>query len=134
MHYGFPSNLCMKMKISLDYMILEMRISLQTLQDSYKKYEQWITPSWLKYLREKCDMFDVMVEFNDTPLELSCCGDKCLMREFLRCGFSADELRWLNRVRIHIQVLFLSNIMSASGKILDGKYLVRHKTDEKRSN
>ena len=53
------------------------------------------------------------------------------MREFLRYEFSADELRRLNRVCIHMQVLFLSDIMSASGKILDGKYMVRRKTDEK---
>ena len=72
-----------------------------------------------------------MVEFNDTPLELPRCGDKWLMREFLRCGFSADELRRLNRVHIHMQVMFLSDILSASGKILNGKYLVRRKTDKK---
>ena len=68
MHYGCPSNLGMKMKISLEYMILEMGISLQPLQELYKNYEQWITPSWLKYLWEKCDRFDVMVEFNNTLL------------------------------------------------------------------
>ena len=53
------------------------------------------------------------------------------MREFLCCGLSADKLRRFNRVRIHMQVLFLSDILSASGKILNGKDLVRHKTDEK---
>ena len=53
------------------------------------------------------------------------------MREFLCCGFSADELRQINRVRIHMQVLFLSDILNSSGKILDGKYLVQRKTDEK---
>ena len=74
-----------------------------------------------------------MVEFNDTPLELSRCGDKCLMREFLRCGFSADELIRINRVRIHMEVLFSSDILIASGKILDGKYLVQCNTDEKLS-
>ena len=121
MKYGCPSNLGMKMKISLYCMILDMGISLQPLQDSYKNYEQWITPSCLKYLWDKCDWFDVMVEFNDTPLELPRCGYKWLMREFLRCGFSADGLRRLNIVCIHMQVLFLSDILSASGKILDGK-------------
>ena len=74
-----------------------------------------------------------MVEFNDTLLELPCCGDKWLMREFLRCGFSVDELRWIYIVRIHIQVLFLSYILSASGKIMDGDYLVKHKTDDRYS-
>ena len=133
MYYGSPSNLGLKMKISLDYMIPEMGILLQPLQESYKKYEQWMTTSWLKSLLEKCDQFDVMVDFNDTPLELPCCGDKWLMREFLCCGFFADEPRRLNRFRIHMQVLFLSYILSASGKILDEKYLVRRKTDEKLS-
>ena len=64
------------MNISLEYMILNMVISLQPLQESYKKFKQWMTPRWLKYIWEKCDWFDVMVEVNDTPLELPCCGDK----------------------------------------------------------
>ena len=127
--YGCPSNLGLKMKISLEYMILEVVISLQPLQESYKKYEHWITPSWIKYLWEKCDRFDVMVEFNNNPLELPRCSDKWLMRELILCVFSADELRQINRVRIHMQVLFLSDILSASGKILDVKYLVRCKTE-----
>ena len=51
--------------------------------------------------------------------------------EFICCGFSADQLRRINRFHIHMQVLFLSDIMSASGKILDVKYLVRRKTYDK---
>ena len=68
MHYGCPSNRGLNMKKYLNYMILEMVISLQPLQESYKKYEQWMTPGRLKYLWEKCDWFDVMVEINNTPL------------------------------------------------------------------
>ena len=68
MHYGCPSNLGMKLSISQEYMILEMGISLKPLQESYKRYEQWMTPSWIKYLWDKCDRFDVMVEFNDISL------------------------------------------------------------------
>ena len=37
-NYGCPSKLGMKMKISMEYMILEMGILLQPLQDSYKRY------------------------------------------------------------------------------------------------
>ena len=69
-----------------------------------------------------------MVDFNNTLLELPCCGEKWLIRDFLRCGFSVDELRRINIVRIHMQVLFLLDILSASGKILDGMYLIQHKT------
>ena len=90
-----------------------------------------MTPIWLKYLWEKCDQFDVIIEFNNTLLELPRCGNNWLMREFLRRGFALYELRRLNRVFIHMQVLFLSDIMIASCKILDGKYLVQRKTYEK---
>ena len=72
-----------------------------------------MTPSWLKYIWDKCDHFDVMVEFNDTLLELPCCGDKSTMRNFLRCVFSEDELMRINKDRIHMQVLFLSYILNA---------------------
>ena len=108
MQYGCLSNLGLKMNILMDYMFLEMLISLQPFQASYKRYEQWMTPSCLKSLWEKCDQFDVMVEFKDTPLELPRCGDKWLMRDFLRCGLSVDELRRINIVHIHMQVIFLS--------------------------
>ena len=50
MHYGCPSKIGTKMKISMEYMILEIGISLQPLQDSYKRYEHWMTPIWIKYL------------------------------------------------------------------------------------
>ena len=60
-HYGCLSKLGLKMKISLEYMILDMGISLQHFQESYKKYEQWMTPSWIKSLWDKCDWFYVMV-------------------------------------------------------------------------
>ena len=53
------------------------------------------------------------------------------MREFLRYGYSPDELRRINRVRIHMQVLLLSDLLRTSGKIMYGKYLERQKTDEK---
>ena len=92
---------------------------------------QWMTLIWLKNLWDKFDQFDVMVEFNDIPLELPRCGYKWMMKDFSRCGFSEEELRRLNIFRVHMQALFLSDILSASGKILDGKYLVRRKTDEK---
>ena len=92
---------------------------------------QWMTLIWLKNLWDKFDKFDVMVEFNDIPLELPRFGDKFLMREFLRCVFSTDELSRINRVHIHVQVLFLSEILSSSGKILYGKYRVRRKTEHK---
>ena len=49
-HYGCPSKIGLKINISLQYMILDMGISLQPLRESYRKYKQWMTPNWLKYI------------------------------------------------------------------------------------
>ena len=52
------------------------------------------------------------------------------MEVFEAKGFIEDELCRLNRVRLHQQVLFLSCVLGASGKMLDRKYL-RKSRDEK---
>ena len=48
MHYGCPSALGLMQRISLEYMILELGLSLQPLPQSYSKYSDWVTHSWLK--------------------------------------------------------------------------------------
>ena len=45
--------------------------------------------------------------------------EKWLMWEFIRLGYSAKDLLRLNRVRLHMQVIFLSDILGASGGDLD---------------
>lgn len=45
------------------------------------------------------------------------------MNEFERVGFRGHELRALNRVRMHQQCIFLSDVLGVSGKSIDPKYL-----------
>jgi hypothetical protein len=45
------------------------------------------------------------------------------MQEFGRLNYSSDNLQRLNKVRMHQQVLFLSDVMDASGQGIDKKYL-----------
>ena len=42
---------------------------------------------------------------------------------FLRLDFTKDELLLLNKVRIHQQVLFYSDVMDVQGTALDRRYL-----------
>ena len=131
MHYVCPSALGLMQRISLEYMILELGLSLQPLQQSYSKYGDWVTYSWLKTIWEKCDKFQIKVHFADVPLDITREGDKWLMEEFTRVGYSMDKLRRLNRVPLFMQVLFLSDVLGASGKSLDEKYL-RHRREDER--
>ena len=121
-HYGGSSNLGFLMRMSVNFLILEMGISIQPLQELYSKNEYWITRSWLKTLWEKYGKFGISVDLNDIAIGLPQVRDKWLMREFLHLRFSKHDLERLNRVRIYSQVLFLSEILGASGKMLDTKY------------
>ena len=62
-----------------------------------------------------------MVEVNNIELLMPREGDQWLMRLFMAAGFSKDQLLRLNRVRIYMQVLFLSDVLGANGKTLDPK-------------
>ena len=130
MHYGCPSNLGLKYRASLEFMSIEMGVSDQPLQESYRRYQDRVTHSWLKSLWEKCDLLDIWIEFNDVKLSPPRSRDKWLMREFYRLGYDSKALARLNRVRLHQQVLFLSDILGASGKELDQRYLHKRPSTE----
>ena len=76
MHYRGPSHMGLEMKISLNYLILEFRNSIQPLHESYKKYGQRKMASWIKSFWEKCDELDINVEFNNITIEIPQTNDK----------------------------------------------------------
>jgi hypothetical protein len=123
MHYGCPSNIGEKMKISFHQLVIELGMTDQPFQLSYKLFKNHVTWSWLVSVWEKCELYGVKIVMNDIPLELPRERDKWLMAEFLRLGFSKKDLERLNRVRLYMQVLFLSEVLGASGRVLDERYL-----------
>ncbi len=70
----------------------------------------WQLPGWV------LSVHNLLVTF---PWE----GDDWLMARFIAVGCSEKELQRLTRVRIHQQVLFLSDILGASGGMVDKQYL-----------
>ena len=117
--------------MSLEYIILELGMSVQPLQTSYEKYGDWVTSSWLKALWEKFAMFSVRVEFGDIQIELPRDGDQSLVQLFEAAGFCRQDLLRLNRVRIYQQVVFLSETLGASGQMLERKYLQKRPEAER---
>eukprot|EP00956_Cyclotella_meneghiniana_P022017 scaffold40896_cov41-Cyclotella_meneghiniana.AAC.6 len=118
MHYGCGSNVGIKSKISYRRLLLELGMSFQPLQASFEKYGELVTWCWMVSLWEKCEKFGIKVVVSDVELEFP----------------SLKDLRKLNRVRLHQQVLFLSDIVNAAGSDLDERYLRRRPWAEKWSN
>lgn len=134
MHYGCQSSVGLKLQMSMEFLIIELGISLQPLQESYARYGKFVTHSWLKTLWEKVDMFDFLIEVNNISLKPPRRGDDWLMRKFWEIGFDVADLIKLNKVRLHQQVVFFSDVMDASGRRLDKKYLEKRPDGEKWSS
>jgi hypothetical protein len=119
MHYGCRSALGDFMKTSYGYLTLELGVTFQPLQASYKKFSFLATHSWMKMLWEKADRFGVTIETAKGPLSFPGDGDRFLMLVLMERGYSRETMRWLNRVRIHLQVLFLLDVLTALGCRID---------------
>jgi hypothetical protein len=130
MHFGCSSNLGGKLKISYLQLVVELGLLEQPFQESFSHYKDMVTWSWLVSFWEKCERYEVTVVMNDSPLELPRERDKWLMQEFIRLGYTKKDLERLNQVRLFQQVLFLSDILGASGSTLDERYLRRCRKDE----
>jgi hypothetical protein len=130
MHYGCDSNVGNKMKVSHSQLVLELGLSNQPLQESYRRYSSWVTRSWFVSFWEKCEKFGIRVVINDNPIDFVRERDRWLMALFVSMGFTDRELEILNRVRIYQQVIFLSDIISVSGRSLDERYLRKRPAGE----
>ncbi len=104
---------------------LELGLSFQPLQELYQKYGHLITHSWMKMLWEKLSMFNVHTVVADLPLRFSREGDQFIMQVLVESGYTGEALRRLNRVRVSLQVLFLSDILTASGSKVSTDILSR---------
>ena len=129
-HYGISSSLGIHMQVLMEMLVIEGGISLQILSESFSKYGQLVTHSWLQSVWEKIDMFQFRVEIQELPLQSSREGDGWIMRAFALLDFNDNELIRLNRVRGNQQVLFISDVFNASGRAVDRNYLVQRPAEE----
>jgi hypothetical protein len=123
MHYRWDTAVGRFMKASYSLFLVEMGLSLQPLQESYERYEYLLTHSWMKMLWEKVSMFDLKVVVADLQLKYPREGDRFIMQVLIELGFTKDKLWILNRVRVSLQVLFLSDSLTASGQKINPEIL-----------
>jgi hypothetical protein len=69
------------------------------------------------------DLFKLPVEIMDPPLQLPQINDKWTMQILKVENYGTEELMQLSRVSCYKKVILLSNIIDASGRAIDEKYL-----------
>ncbi len=94
---------------------VELGLSFQLLQEQYNKYGYLATHSWMKTLWEKLSMFNMHIIVADQPLEFPREGDQFIMQVLIKARYTSKAFSCLNRVRVSLQLLFMSDILTASG-------------------
>ena len=111
MHFGCSTATGRFMQISYSLLPMELGLSFQSLQVEYGQYNHLVTHTWMKTLWEKVSMFGLTVTTllasGGFPRE----GDKFIMQVILQAGYNSDKVRRINRVRVSLQVLFMSDIL-----------------------
>ena len=131
MHYGCWTALGTVLQTSLELLVVDLGLSFQIFQVSYTHFGNWVTTLWLKRVWEKVSFFGFTINVNDLLTGYPREGDDWLMSRFIPRGHNANELATLNQVQKHQQVLFLSDILGASGGLLDKRYLQKRQSGER---
>ncbi len=121
------------MRVSYHLFYLKLGLSFRPMQESYQEFGHLATHSWMKMLWEKLSLFDIEAVFADVSPHYPQDGDQFIMQVLLRAGYKGETLRHLNKVRISQQVLFLSDILTASGGRVDPTTLSHRPRLEARS-
>jgi len=125
MRFGCRMALGNLLRTSYSLLLLELGVSFQPLQSLYQQFSFLATHTWMKMLWEKLDMFNITVQTAELPQKFLQRGDKFLMLVFMEHGHGREALIRLNWVRVHLQLIFLSDILSALGLRIDPTVLQR---------
>lgn len=130
--YGCSSALGVQQQLSVELLTIKLRRSPQLFLENFDSHGHRVTQCHLKELWNWLNHFNVKLQLRNFKLKPPRDGDRWIMSAFEELGYTKGGLDILNRVRIHQEVLFESNIFGAHCRKINPQYL-RCK-DEKWSN
>jgi hypothetical protein len=123
MHYGCQTATERLMQLSYSLLLVELGHSFDPLQESYSRFECLATHSWMKMHWEKLSRFNVKAVVTDVNRSLPCKGDQFIMQVLIGSGYSDKTLHHLNQVWVSQQLLFMSDVLTASGNKINPEVL-----------
>jgi hypothetical protein len=99
----------------------------------YDRYNHLVTHTWMKMLWEKVSKFGLTVTAPHPTGGFPREGDEFIMQVILRAGYNSNEVRRINKMRVSMQVLFMSDILTASGNAIATEILSPRPRGEARS-
>jgi hypothetical protein len=134
-HLRAQDKTCKLILISHGYLQLIVGVPTNFLNVPYSAYHHWVCPSWLKSIwlfisKLNINIFMVKAWLPPKPVG----NDLNQMEYFVSQRFSSQQLIGLNRCRLYLQLLSLSDMVSSNGTCIIGSILEGGKLVDRRSN
>ena len=118
-HYGTTTTLSRKCGASLEALQLEIGCLGNPLEENFKERGILATPCWLAAIWERLEQYKVPLYLRYNNLKPPRQQDKTLVEIFLAENYTGMDLRRLNRCRLALKAIFLSDITTACGRRLE---------------
>ena len=92
----------------------------QPILSSGIQWTNWVDTTWLHYVKEELDSIKGTILLQNDIYKPPRKGDRFIMNVFYEWNLSKLEMQKLNRCRIHLQIVTVSDLTNHEGKhILD---------------
>ena len=101
---------------SLELLKLDIGIGGNIFSHTHSRYEPFLTPCWVTNVWKMINEFKLSVEDKSASPPLRRENDKYIMQEITKTETSKTSLRRINRCRLYLRVITLSDIATGDGK------------------
>ena len=118
-HYHTPSNISKKLDASLRYLQLQLGTTQNPFDLEYDEWSHLAPLSWVKMLWRSLYYYNIKLHMKYDPIPIPREQDLAIMQIIHATGMSKSAEKSMNRCRVHIGAIFLSDLSSADGKYLE---------------
>jgi hypothetical protein len=118
-HYGAGTTLAKKMSTSIEALQLAIGCTGSPFVKNYEEFYLLATLCWTKSLWERLHCYKFRVHLDYPPIPLPRKGDVLLVCIFRDAGYRDQQQQALNRCRLALKLLFLSDIATTCGHLLN---------------
>ena len=135
-HISSGSKIGYSLTTLLEYINLEIGSDKLIFDLNFNKWHYLLHDCWLKVLWKFCAESNIQLKGSYKTLQKQRINDVCLMDTLVHDNqnfFTKADIIRINRCRIYLQVIFLSDLAISNGIRLDEKMLYGHRNDDRRS-
>jgi len=130
-HYGAGTTLARKITASLEALQLEIGCVGSPFAENYDELHLLTTACWTKSLWERLHYYKFRIHRDYPPLPLPRKCDALVVHLFWDAGYRGQQLQGLNRCRLALKLLFLSDIATACGRFINISLVLRPASQDK---